>query len=80
MSVFVSAAIFAVIGVILGTFEQLYSLIVVTVAIAALLFIAVIIDNLPEIKSSGLGFLPLSACIALCILVPMWIAYLVRLL
>ena len=71
---------FAIVGGVLGAFAQLYLLVMVTATILFLLFLAVIIDNRPEIKSSGLSFLLPSVCIALCILVPMLIVYLVRLL
>ncbi|KKU86059.1 MAG: hypothetical protein UY15_C0016G0007 [Parcubacteria group bacterium GW2011_GWA2_47_9] len=69
---------FAIVGGVLGAFAQLYLLVMVTATILFLLFLAVIIDNRPDIKSSGLSFLLPCMSVAVSILVPMCIAYLVR--
>ena len=78
MNLFISEAVFVAIGVIFGVFAQLYLLVVATASIIVLLVLAAIIDNLPQMKSDGLSFLLPGACFALCILVPMWIAYFIR--
>ncbi len=75
---FVFGIFLAIAGGVLGSFAQLYLLVVVTAAMLIASLLVALIDNHPQRKSDGLSFLFSSVCMAFCALIPMWIVYLIR--